>query len=129
MVNRCFASDVPDASRPDSFLQICRRAGFQASRADPVWLPHGSTATLSSAAGQITIRRIAQAVDGELRLGPEIAAHLIDASAVAGQVVVRPMINLALCYYHRFVDGREAVLFLRRIKEVGLASVWMRVEF
>jgi 2-oxoglutarate dehydrogenase E2 component (dihydrolipoamide succinyltransferase) len=37
--------------------------------------------------------------------------------AVQGQVVIRPMMYLALTYDHRLVDGREAVLFLRRIKE------------
>jgi 2-oxoglutarate dehydrogenase E2 component (dihydrolipoamide succinyltransferase) len=36
---------------------------------------------------------------------------------VAGQVVVRPMMYVALTYDHRIVDGREAVTFLRRIKE------------
>jgi 2-oxoglutarate dehydrogenase E2 component (dihydrolipoamide succinyltransferase) len=35
-----------------------------------------------------------------------------------GQVVVRPMMYLALTYDHRLVDGREAVLFLRHIKEL-----------
>lgn len=33
-----------------------------------------------------------------------------------GQVVVRPMMYLALSYDHRLIDGREAVLFLRKIK-------------
>ena len=33
------------------------------------------------------------------------------------QIVVRPMMYLALTYDHRLVDGREAVLFLMRIKE------------
>jgi 2-oxoglutarate dehydrogenase E2 component (dihydrolipoamide succinyltransferase) len=37
--------------------------------------------------------------------------------AVNGQVVVRPMMYIALTYDHRVVDGREAVSFLRRIKE------------
>jgi 2-oxoglutarate dehydrogenase E2 component (dihydrolipoamide succinyltransferase) len=37
--------------------------------------------------------------------------------AVNGQVVIRPMMYTALTYDHRIVDGREAVLFLRRIKE------------
>lgn len=35
-----------------------------------------------------------------------------------GQVVVRPMMYVALTYDHRIVDGREAVLFLKRIKDV-----------
>ena len=34
-----------------------------------------------------------------------------------GQVVVRPMMYLALSYDHRLVDGREAVTFLVRVKE------------
>jgi 2-oxoglutarate dehydrogenase E2 component (dihydrolipoamide succinyltransferase) len=32
-------------------------------------------------------------------------------------IVVRPMMYLALSYDHRIVDGREAVTYLRRIKE------------
>lgn len=39
-------------------------------------------------------------------------------TAIDGQVVVRPMMYLALTYDHRIVDGREAVTFLRRIKEL-----------
>ncbi len=35
-----------------------------------------------------------------------------------GQVVVRPMMYLALSYDHRIVDGREAVSFLVTIKEM-----------
>ena len=38
--------------------------------------------------------------------------------AVNGQVVVRPMMYVALSYDHRIVDGREAVTFLKRIKEM-----------
>jgi 2-oxoglutarate dehydrogenase E2 component (dihydrolipoamide succinyltransferase) len=37
--------------------------------------------------------------------------------AVAGQVVIRPMMYVALTYDHRIVDGKEAVQFLRRVKE------------
>ncbi len=37
--------------------------------------------------------------------------------AVNGQVVIRPMMYLALTYDHRLIDGREAVLFLKHIKE------------
>ena len=33
------------------------------------------------------------------------------------QVVIRPMMYLALTYDHRIIDGREAVLFLVRVKE------------
>ncbi|RUT24301.1 dihydrolipoyllysine succinyltransferase, partial [Asaia sp. W19] len=37
--------------------------------------------------------------------------------AVDGQVVIRPMMYVALSYDHRMVDGREAVSFLVRIKQ------------
>ena len=37
--------------------------------------------------------------------------------ALAGQVVIRPMMYLALSYDHRIVDGKEAVTFLVRVKE------------
>ena len=37
--------------------------------------------------------------------------------AVNGEVVIRPMMYVALTYDHRIVDGREAVTFLKRIKE------------
>lgn len=37
---------------------------------------------------------------------------------VGGQIVVRPMMYLALTYDHRLIDGREAVLFLKTIKEL-----------
>jgi len=34
-----------------------------------------------------------------------------------GQIVIRPMMYIALSYDHRLIDGREAVTFLRRVKE------------
>ena len=37
--------------------------------------------------------------------------------AIKGQVVVRPMMYLALSYDHRIVDGKEAVTFLVRVKD------------
>ena len=37
---------------------------------------------------------------------------------VGDEIAVRPMMYLALTYDHRIIDGREAVLFLRTIKEV-----------
>jgi 2-oxoglutarate dehydrogenase E2 component (dihydrolipoamide succinyltransferase) len=38
--------------------------------------------------------------------------------AVDGTVEIRSMMYLALSYDHRVIDGREAVTFLRKIKEV-----------
>ncbi len=48
-----------------------------------------------------------------------LGLHSIQDRPVArnGQVVIRPMMYVALTYDHRIVDGREAVTFLRRIKE------------
>ena len=49
-----------------------------------------------------------------------LGMHKIEKRPVVGpndEVVVRPMMYVALSYDHRIVDGREAVLFLRRIKE------------
>jgi len=37
--------------------------------------------------------------------------------AIGGQVVIRPMMYLALSYDHRIVDGKDAVTFLVRVKE------------
>jgi 2-oxoglutarate dehydrogenase E2 component (dihydrolipoamide succinyltransferase) len=37
--------------------------------------------------------------------------------AVAGQVVIRPMMYIALTYDHRLVDGRQAVTFLVKVKQ------------
>jgi 2-oxoglutarate dehydrogenase E2 component (dihydrolipoamide succinyltransferase) len=48
-----------------------------------------------------------------------LGLHAIQDRPVArdGQVVIRPMMYVALTYDHRLIDGREAVTFLRRIKE------------
>jgi 2-oxoglutarate dehydrogenase E2 component (dihydrolipoamide succinyltransferase) len=48
--------------------------------------------------------------------------------AIAGQVVVRPMMYLALTYDHRIVDGREAVTFLKRIKDAVEEPARMLLE-
>src|SRR6266849_10605416 len=49
-----------------------------------------------------------------------LGMHKIEQRPVAinGQVVIRPMMYVALSYDHRIVDGREAVQFLVRVKEL-----------
>jgi 2-oxoglutarate dehydrogenase E2 component (dihydrolipoamide succinyltransferase) len=49
-----------------------------------------------------------------------LGLHAIQERPVAreGNVVIRPMMYAALTYDHRVVDGREAVSFLKRVKEV-----------
>ncbi len=48
-----------------------------------------------------------------------LGLHNIQDRPVArnGQVVIRPMMYVAMTYDHRIIDGREAVTFLKRIKE------------
>lgn len=48
-----------------------------------------------------------------------LGMHVIQDRPVAliGKVVIRPMMYLALSYDHRIIDGREAVRFLKKIKE------------
>jgi len=48
--------------------------------------------------------------------------------ALDGQVVIRPMMYVALSYDHRIVDGQQAVLFLVRIKELMEEPGAMLVE-
>ena len=48
-----------------------------------------------------------------------LGMHKIEERPIAlnGQVVIRPMMYVAMSYDHRIIDGREAVTFLKRIKE------------
>jgi 2-oxoglutarate dehydrogenase E2 component (dihydrolipoamide succinyltransferase) len=48
--------------------------------------------------------------------------------AVHGQMVIRPMMYLALSYDHRVVDGREAVQFLVKIKEYVEDPAWLLIS-
>ena len=59
-----------------------------------------------------------------------LGLHAIADRPVAreGSVVIRPMMYVALTYDHRIVDGREAVLFLCRIKEVIEDPARMLIE-
>ncbi|MDB6125963.1 MAG: 2-oxoglutarate dehydrogenase, subunit, dihydrolipoamide succinyltransferase [Pedosphaera sp.] len=59
-----------------------------------------------------------------------LGLHAIQDRPVAreGNVVIRPMMYIALTYDHRVVDGREAVTFLKRIKDVVEAPARMLLE-
>lgn len=59
-----------------------------------------------------------------------LGMHSIQERAVVvdGAVVARPMMYVALSYDHRIVDGREAVTFLKRIKEVIEKPARMLIE-
>jgi 2-oxoglutarate dehydrogenase E2 component (dihydrolipoamide succinyltransferase) len=59
-----------------------------------------------------------------------LGLHAIQDRPVArgGTVVIRPMMYVALTYDHRIVDGREAVSFLKRIKDVIETPARMLME-
>ncbi len=59
-----------------------------------------------------------------------LGLHAINERPVAidGQVVVRPMMYVALTYDHRIIDGRESVTFLKRIKECVEDPARMLIE-
>jgi 2-oxoglutarate dehydrogenase E2 component (dihydrolipoamide succinyltransferase) len=59
-----------------------------------------------------------------------LGLHAIQERPVAqhGAVVIRPMMYVALTYDHRLVDGREAVSFLKRVKEVIQTPARMLME-
>jgi 2-oxoglutarate dehydrogenase E2 component (dihydrolipoamide succinyltransferase) len=58
-----------------------------------------------------------------------LGLHKIEERPIAlnGQVVIRPMMYVALSYDHRIVDGREAVQFLVHIKQALEDPAWMLV--
>jgi 2-oxoglutarate dehydrogenase E2 component (dihydrolipoamide succinyltransferase) len=60
-----------------------------------------------------------------------LGMHAIQDRPVArdGQVVIRPMMYLALSYDHRLIDGRQAVQFLKRIRELVEEPEEMLLEF
>jgi 2-oxoglutarate dehydrogenase E2 component (dihydrolipoamide succinyltransferase) len=60
-----------------------------------------------------------------------LGLHAIQDRPVArdGNVVVRPMMYAALTYDHRLIDGREAVLFLKHVKELIEAPARLLLEF
>lgn len=59
-----------------------------------------------------------------------LGMHSIQTRPVArnGEIVLRPMMNLALSYDHRIIDGREAVGFLVRIKQLVEAPERILIE-
>ena len=59
-----------------------------------------------------------------------LGMHAIQERPIAlnGEVVIRPMMYVALTYDHRIVDGREAVTFLKRIKEAIETPARMLLE-
>ncbi len=59
-----------------------------------------------------------------------LGMHAIQDRPIAqdGQVIVRPMMYVALTYDHRIIDGRDAVLFLHRVKDAIETPERMLIE-
>src|SRR5437762_9242783 len=104
-----------------SFAEIEAAIGDFARRAQENKLTpdelHGGTFTLSN--GGVYGSLLSTPIVNPPQSGV-LGMHAIQDRPVAHQaeVVIRPMMYVALTYDHRVVDGREAVSFLKRIKEV-----------
>ena len=70
----------------------------------------------SAILGMHATKERAVVVNGQVRQRKDRTSHA-QALTKAWQVVVRPMMYVALTYDHRIIDGREAVTFLLKIKE------------
>ncbi len=103
-----------------SFAEIERRIADFAQRANRLQLTleelEGGTFTLSN--GGIFGSLLSTPILNPPQSGV-LGLHRIQDRPVArdGQVVIRPMMYVALSYDHRLIDGREAVGFLRTVKE------------
>lgn len=88
---------------------------------------HGGTFTISNGGiyGSLLSTPIVNAPQSGV-----LGMHAIQDRPVAreGNVVIRPMMYVALTYDHRVVDGREAVSFLKRIKETIETPTRMLME-
>lgn len=114
-----------------SFAQIEREIGELAKKA------RANTLSLSELqGGTFTITNggvFGSLLSTPILNAPQVAIlgmHKIEQRPIAlnGQVVIRPMMYLALSYDHRIVDGSEAVRFLVRIKELVEDSETLLLE-
>jgi 2-oxoglutarate dehydrogenase E2 component (dihydrolipoamide succinyltransferase) len=111
---------VRDADRKD-MLDIAREIGTLAARARDGRLTieelTGGTFTITN--GGVFGSLVSTPILNYPQVGI-LGLHKIQDRpvAVAGEVVIRPMMYLALSYDHRLVDGQHAVMFLVRIKEL-----------
>lgn len=114
-----------------SFAQIERAIADFASRArENKLLPdelQGGTFTISN--GGVYGSLLSTPIVNPPQSGV-LGMHAIQERPVAreGQVEIRPMMYVALTYDHRLVDGREAVSFLKRIKELIEAPARILLE-
>jgi 2-oxoglutarate dehydrogenase E2 component (dihydrolipoamide succinyltransferase) len=109
-----------DADRK-SFAQIEREIGELAGRArnSTLTIPELQGGTFTITNGGIFGSLMSTPILNAPQVGI-LGMHKIQERPVAldGQIVIRPMMYVALSYDHRIVDGSEAVRFLVRIKEL-----------
>ncbi len=119
-----------DAQRM-SFAEIERAIGDFAARAEDKKLRpeelEGGTFTISN--GGVFGSLLSTPIVNPPQSGV-LGLHAIQDRPVAraGQVVIRPMMYVALTYDHRIVDGREAVGLLRHVKEIVEEPARMLLE-
>ena len=84
-------------------------------------LGEGGEAPLAVTVRELTVAEIRAAYDraAQIEYGVEAIKNSrdLDITKENGQIVIRPMMYLALSYDHRIVDGKGAVTFLVRVKE------------
>jgi 2-oxoglutarate dehydrogenase E2 component (dihydrolipoamide succinyltransferase) len=111
---------VRDAERK-TFAQIEGEIGELARRArdNTLTLPELQGGTFSITNGGIYGSLLSTPILNAPQVGI-LGLHRIEERPIAvdGEVVVRPMMYVALSYDHRIVDGSDAVRFLARIKEL-----------
>lgn len=114
-----------------SFAEIEQAIDDFASRADSGELTpdelHGGTFTISN--GGIYGSLLSTPLVNPPQTGV-LGMHAIEDRPVVrnGEIVIRPMMYVALTYDHRIVDGREAVTFLRRLKQTIEEPARMLIE-
>jgi 2-oxoglutarate dehydrogenase E2 component (dihydrolipoamide succinyltransferase) len=114
-----------------SFSEIEKAIGDFAKRArENKLLPdelHGGTFTISN--GGVYGSLLSTPIVNPPQSGV-LGMHTIQERPVAreGAVVIRPMMYVALSYDHRLIDGREAVSFLKKIKDVIENPARMLIE-
>ncbi len=111
---------VRDADRK-SFAEIEREIGDLAgrARAGTLTIPELTGGTFTLTNGGIFGSLMSTPILNAPQVGI-LGMHKIQERPIAlnGEVVIRPMMYVALSYDHRIVDGSEAVRFLVRIKEL-----------
>jgi 2-oxoglutarate dehydrogenase E2 component (dihydrolipoamide succinyltransferase) len=101
-----------------SYAELSRASSISSHRPEPTGLSdlEGGTFTISNGGvyGSLLSTPILNMPQSGI-----LGMHKIEKRPVVieDEIVVRPMMYVALSYDHRIVDGREAVTFLKRIKE------------